>query len=1072
MQALPLDPDPVLDSPIPSTAKDDTSPSTDPKHSWLKEELQAVGELKREAIASRFPDEWRRNSLAAEVWVPAHLHPEIAPSEFQAWVEQHGHLLTPEEQKPLQRRRSILSMHSYSSIDLSEIEEGNSQVPTDSSSQDGPYGDQVTAVIRRRNTTDSRSVGSTSLSTLAESLAKQPEDPHDGTWVIQNIRRSGLKRSKRSNLRRDSVLSEGSRRRRQLRSQASSQSGVPRVQVDPTADSSGDALSSPSPEAPSPASSNLVGILSEITATLEASPSGTTELMSTSTEVPLPLTDPTEQSPYTRVTGIPMSTGPSSVVTVADTPSLASSEVPPTSELSVITQLASWDDDLTQHMAQISITNSPSITTSQPVDISFGSDPPNLNLHLDSPVSFPPSGPTTSARPSSSPVSKPVDYHTHTGHHGNKKTSAWSWLWGSDADPTSPSSSHHSHSPVSEGPPHGGSSGATPPNSLSKASHKSKKPSTISYLFSKTKLKLSASDSTYHARKSISEEYTNSDAGQGATAEQEDTGTIPTQGADHRGTASEEFPTPLGEIVSARPPIRYTNYNRYPIHIERAIYRLSHIKLANPRRPLLHQVLISNMMFWYLSIINPRTTLPNNYYGPDSMGQPPYDGDTDPNRNGGGLEEGMGDGYMTTGYAEYNASPGGNGPTSYSYDGGNGHPPSYRSQPSGYPGQNGDGNPSGPYYSQYGYQPNGHDSGEQQEPNFSPIALTPHNIPPSLTPGRSNHGPGEVNGGKKSGRNKKGGRNRNGKHSAEVVAIRSPQYSKQKQHIHQGNPRPGPSSNGYPGGNGGAGAGSTSSPHYPPSSYDSNLARSHNPPASGISPSGDSDDEDDMPLALYTTDYSLSPNALMVAQSPRTSQLHFPLHVLQCPMLSLLRPSIRWSVLAIAKKETNNPLHVNPVLQVLTIRRLPPNANQATNGPVVDRFRLFLTDGVHSVHGMLASQLSELVTSEKIQTNSIIRLNQFVCNVVKEKLFVVLLQLEVLEKSAIPVTTSIPVENVVSIGGGVSPQGNNSPYTPSTVASPAANTGSTMSSGIGSANTASPRPANPHGDNASAAVTG
>ncbi|KAJ9479083.1 Protein ZDS1 [Pseudozyma hubeiensis] len=43
---------------------------------------------------------------------------------------------------------------------------------------------------------------------------------------------------------------------------------------------------------------------------------------------------------------------------------------------------------------------------------------------------------------------------------------------------------------------------------------------------------------------------------------------------------------------------------RYPIHIERAVYRLSHIKLANPRRPLFEQVLISNLMFWYLSIIN------------------------------------------------------------------------------------------------------------------------------------------------------------------------------------------------------------------------------------------------------------------------------------------------------------------------------------------------------------------------------------------------------------------------------------------------------------------------------------
>ncbi|KAG0041240.1 hypothetical protein BGZ83_002118 [Gryganskiella cystojenkinii] len=42
---------------------------------------------------------------------------------------------------------------------------------------------------------------------------------------------------------------------------------------------------------------------------------------------------------------------------------------------------------------------------------------------------------------------------------------------------------------------------------------------------------------------------------------------------------------------------------RMPIHIERAIYRMSHVKLANPRRPLHEQVLISNMMFWYLGII-------------------------------------------------------------------------------------------------------------------------------------------------------------------------------------------------------------------------------------------------------------------------------------------------------------------------------------------------------------------------------------------------------------------------------------------------------------------------------------
>lgn len=61
------------------------------------------------------------------------------------------------------------------------------------------------------------------------------------------------------------------------------------------------------------------------------------------------------------------------------------------------------------------------------------------------------------------------------------------------------------------------------------------------------------------------------------------------------------------------------SYARYPIHVERAIYRLSHIKLANPRRPLYEQVLISNLMFWYLGVIN-KTQSPGSS-GPTASGQ-------------------------------------------------------------------------------------------------------------------------------------------------------------------------------------------------------------------------------------------------------------------------------------------------------------------------------------------------------------------------------------------------------------------------------------------------------------------
>ncbi|ORY90367.1 hypothetical protein BCR43DRAFT_499195 [Syncephalastrum racemosum] len=55
-------------------------------------------------------------------------------------------------------------------------------------------------------------------------------------------------------------------------------------------------------------------------------------------------------------------------------------------------------------------------------------------------------------------------------------------------------------------------------------------------------------------------------------------------------------------------PRQYIHSYRLPIHVERAVYRLSHMKLANPRRPLHQQVVISNFMFWYLSIINPSAT--------------------------------------------------------------------------------------------------------------------------------------------------------------------------------------------------------------------------------------------------------------------------------------------------------------------------------------------------------------------------------------------------------------------------------------------------------------------------------
>lgn len=62
------------------------------------------------------------------------------------------------------------------------------------------------------------------------------------------------------------------------------------------------------------------------------------------------------------------------------------------------------------------------------------------------------------------------------------------------------------------------------------------------------------------------------------------------------------------------PDIDY-HWTRFPLLEERAIYRMAHIKLANPRRPLLSQVLLSNFMYSYLAIVqamHPQMNVPTS----------------------------------------------------------------------------------------------------------------------------------------------------------------------------------------------------------------------------------------------------------------------------------------------------------------------------------------------------------------------------------------------------------------------------------------------------------------------------
>lgn len=84
-------------------------------------------------------------------------------------------------------------------------------------------------------------------------------------------------------------------------------------------------------------------------------------------------------------------------------------------------------------------------------------------------------------------------------------------------------------------------------------------------------------------------------------------------GDGHKKSSSRNL-SPEPPPRELKPDIDY-NWTRFSILEERAIYRMAHIKLANPRRPLHSQVLLSNFMYSYLAKVqqmHPQMTLPTS----------------------------------------------------------------------------------------------------------------------------------------------------------------------------------------------------------------------------------------------------------------------------------------------------------------------------------------------------------------------------------------------------------------------------------------------------------------------------
>lgn len=69
---------------------------------------------------------------------------------------------------------------------------------------------------------------------------------------------------------------------------------------------------------------------------------------------------------------------------------------------------------------------------------------------------------------------------------------------------------------------------------------------------------------------------------------------------DSSGKSKQRGLSPEPPLRILKPDVDY-NWTRFSIMEERAIYRMAHIKLANPRRELYSQVLLSNFMYSYLA---------------------------------------------------------------------------------------------------------------------------------------------------------------------------------------------------------------------------------------------------------------------------------------------------------------------------------------------------------------------------------------------------------------------------------------------------------------------------------------
>ncbi|RIB21145.1 hypothetical protein C2G38_2079120 [Gigaspora rosea] len=462
-------------------------------------------------------------------WVPAHLHPEIAPNEFRKWLNNHAKDRFNTGTGSLRRRKSTLSKQ-YIPTENEEDEQSEKKIEPEKSRN----GFDWTSF----STSEEKTSESTKIKTIRRSLSlnfspfigsdTDPKDPNkfdrhssatvDSPVLIPRMA-PALKRAARTKIRRNSVAGEQNPRRFSAHRRTKSTHALPDkdkqnsdllpiIPKGPPGSLLSNALTLPQNEG------------SELTTNDNANDNTNDKILSTSNIV----TEPEEIENDIVLDSIELndSSGPIRITLKDDSPTpRRTSSLPQNSP-----------DSIQSHL----------------------SPPYETNLFLDtdeipklSPKTFP-----TSSNQTAPTISSPA------ASTQSKRTSAWtSWLFGSNSDEKDKESKFKK--PKAE-------KVQKADGDINESGTKEKSSKIISSIFSWSQSR-------------------------GKSTEEHGTSNVLLSNSSTSSHLSNKKP-------------KYTNYNRFPIHVERAVYRLSHIKLANPRRPLHEQVLISNMMFWYLSLIN------------------------------------------------------------------------------------------------------------------------------------------------------------------------------------------------------------------------------------------------------------------------------------------------------------------------------------------------------------------------------------------------------------------------------------------------------------------------------------